>query len=153
MGGRGRVRLAVFLILFSSACRTAGGSARLEGAPGGTEVSAPISSVEGVDRSDSRIPTLLVENTSGHHIAVRLNGFRLGTATGGRSCMPISRLAGEITLEFDPAGVDPELAWPIHLGESLHWRVRIGPGVRLKYDLGSLAPAESSCSGRQRNGP
>ena len=148
MGGRGRVPLAVFLILFSSACATAGGTARLEGAPGGpagNQVSAPISSLERVDRSDSPIPTLLVENASGDHIAVRLNGFRLGTATGGRNCLLIPRLVGEMMLEFDPVGMDAQLAWPISLTESLHWRVSVEPGDRLKYDLSSLTPAEGSC--------
>ncbi len=145
MGGRGRVPLAVFLILFSSACATAGGSARLEGTPGRDEVSAPISSLGRGDRSDWWIPTLLVENASGEHIAVRLNGFRLGTATRGRNCVLIPQLVGEITLEFAPVGMDPQLAWPVYLEESLHWRVRVEPGDRLKYDLGSLTPAESSC--------
>ncbi len=135
----------MFLILFLSACATAGGSARLEGAPGGNEASAPIWSVERADRSDSWIPTLLVENASGGHIAVRLNGFRLGTATGGRNCMLIPQLVGEIVLEFDPVGMDPQLAWPVSLTESLHWRVSVEPGDRLKYDLSSLTPAESSC--------
>ncbi len=145
MGGRGRVPLAVFLTLFLSACATAGGSARLEGTPGGTEVSAPISSLERANRSDSRIPTLLVENASGNHVAVRLNGFRLGTATAGRNCIQIPRTAGEIVLELVPVGMPPQLAWPIHLGESLHWRVTVGPGGTLKYDLSSLTPAESGC--------
>ncbi len=145
MGGRGRVPLAVFLILFSSACATAGGSARLEGFPRGDEGSAPISSVARMNRSDSSIPTLLVENTSGDHIAVRLNGFRLGTATSGRNCIEIPQTVGEIVLEFVPLGTRPQLAWPVHLGESLHWRVRVGPGDRLKYDLTALTPAESSC--------
>ncbi len=145
MGGRGRVPLAVYLILFSSACSTAGGSARLEGFPRGDEGSAPISSVDGATRSDSWIPTLLVENTSGDHIAVRLNGFRLGTATGGRNCILIPPVFGEIVLEFVPLGTRPQFAWPVHLGESLHWRVSVEPGDRLKYDLSSLTPAESSC--------
>ncbi len=145
MGGRGRVPLVVFLVLFFGACATAGGSARLEGAPGGNEVSAPISSVERGDRSDSWIPTLLVENTSGEHIAVRLNGFRLGTATSGRNCIEIPQTVGEIVLEFVPLGTRPQLAWPVRLEESLHWRVRVGPGGRLKYDLTALTPAESGC--------
>ena len=159
MSGRGRVPLVVYLILFSSACATAGGSARLagslrspegsprdlEGLPGGHEGSAPISRVERGNRSDSRIPTLLVENASGDHIAVRLNGFRLGTATGGRNCILIPQLVGEIMLEFDPVGMDPQLTWPVSLDESLHWRVSVEPGDRLKYDLSSLRPAESSC--------
>ena len=145
MGGRGRVPLAVFLTLFLSACATAGGSARLEGTLGGTEVSAPISSLERANRSDSRIPTLLVENASGNHIAVRLNGFRLGTANAGRNCIQIPRTAGEIVLEFVPVGMRPQLAWPIHLREGLHWRVTVGPGGTLKYDLSSLTPAESGC--------
>ena len=145
MGGRGRVPVAVFLILFLSACATAGGSARLEGAPGRDYVSAPISSVERADRSDSWMPTLLVENASGAHIAVRLNGFRLGTATGGHNCILIPQLVGEIMLEFDPVGLDPQTAWPVYLEESLHWRVGVEPGDRLKYDLSSLTPAESSC--------
>ncbi len=148
MGGGGRVPLAVFPILFSSACATAGGTARLEGAPGGpagNEVSAPISSLERVDRSDSPIPTLLVENASGDHITVRLNGFRLGTATGGRNCLLIPQIVGQIRLEFDPVGMDPQLAWPVYLEESSHWRVSIEPGDRLEYDLSSLRPAERSC--------
>ena len=145
MGGRGRVPLAVFLVLFFSACAAAGGSARFEGAPGGKDVSAPISSVERGDRSDSWIPTLLVENASGDHITVRLNGFRLGTATGGRSCIQIPQLVGQIRLEFDPVGTDPQLAWPVYLEESSHWRVSIEPGDRLEYDLSSLRPAEGSC--------
>ncbi len=145
MGGRGRVPLAVFLTLFLSACATSGGSARLAGAPGGNEVSVPISSLERADRSDSRIPTLLVENNSGDHIAVRLNGFRLGTVTAGRNCIQIPQTVGEIVLEFDPLGARPQFTLPVYVGESLHWRVRLGPGDRLKYDLGSLTPAESSC--------
>ncbi len=145
MGGRGRVPLAVFLVLFFGACATAGGSARFEGAPDRNDVSAPISSVERGDRSDSWIPTLLVENASGDQIALRLNGFRLGTATGGRTCIQIPQTVGEIVLEFVPLGTSPQLAWPVHLGESLHWRVRVGPGGRLKYDISSLMPAESSC--------
>ena len=146
MSGRGRVPLAVYLILFSSACATAGGSARLEGFPGRDEGSAPISRLDRTSRSDSRIPTLLVENASGDHIAVRLNGFRLGTATGGRNCIPIPKAVGKIVLEFDPVGMDSQLAWPVHLGESLHWRVRLEPGGTLKYDLSFLTPAESSCA-------
>ena len=110
MSGRGRVPLAVYLILFSSACATAGGSARLEGFPGRDEGSAPISRVDGTNRSESRIPTLLVENASGDHIAVRLNGFRLGTATGGRNRIPIPKAVGKIVLEFDPVGMDSQLA-------------------------------------------
>ncbi len=145
MGRRGRVPLAVYLILFSSACAKAGGSARLEGFPRGDDGSAPISSVARMNRSDSSIPTLLVENTSGDHIAVRLNGFRLGTATSGRNCIEIPQTVGEIVLEFVPLGTPPQLAWPIHLGESLHWRVTVGPGSRLKYDLTALTPAESGC--------
>ena len=145
MGGRGRVPLAVFLVLFLSACAIAGGSARLEGAPGRIDVSAPISSAERGDRSNSRIPTLLVENASGDHITVRLNGFRLGTATGGRNCIQIPQLVGQLLLEFDPVGMDPQLAWPVYLEESLHWRVSIEPGGRLKYDLSSLTPAVRSC--------
>ena len=145
MGGRGGVPLAVFLVLFSSACAMAGGSARLEGAPGGNDVSAPISSVERGDRADSWTPTLLVENASGDHITVRLNGFRLGTATGGRNCMLIPQVVGQIRLEFDPVGMDPQLAWPVYLEESSHWRVSIEPGDRLEYDLSSLRPAEGSC--------
>ena len=144
MSGRG-VPLAVYLILFSSACATAGGSARLEGFHGRDEGSAPISRLDRTNRSDSRIPTLLVENASGDHIAVRLNGFRLGTATGGRNCIPIPKVVGKIMLEFDPVGMDSQLAWPVHLGESLHWRVRLEPGGKLKYDLPFLTPAESSC--------
>ncbi len=147
MGGRGRVPLAVFLVLFFGACATAGGSARFEGAPDRNDVSAPISSVERGDRSDSWIPTLLVENASGDHITVRLNGFRLGTATGGRNCLLIPRIVGQIMLEFDPVGMDPQLAWPAYLEESLHWRISIEPGGALKYDLASLRPAESSCRG------
>ena len=145
MGGRGRVPLAVFLILFLSACATADGSARFEGASGGNEDSAPISSLKLADRSDSWIPTLLVDNASGDHIAVRVNGFRLGTATGGRNCILIPQVFGEIVLEFVPLGTHPQFALPVHLGESLHWRVRVGPGGRLKYDLSFLTPAESSC--------
>ncbi len=145
MGGRGRVPLAVYLILFSSACAKAGGSARLERFPRGDDGSAPVSSVEPATRSDPWIPTLLVENTSGDHIAVRLNGFRLGTATSGRNCIQIPQTVGEIVLEFVPLGTHPQLAFPIHLGQSLHWRVRVGPGGRLKYDLTSLTPAESGC--------
>ncbi len=145
MGGRGRVPVAVFLVLFSSACAMAGGSARLEGAPGGNDVSAPISSVEHGDRSASGMPTLLVENASGDHITVRLNGFRLGTATGGRNCILIPQVVGQIRLEFDPVGMDPQLAWPVYLEKSSHWRVSIGPGDRLEYDLSWLTPAESSC--------
>ena len=143
--------LAAFLTLLLSACAASGRSGRIEDAPGGNEisgrneVSAPISSREPWDRSDSRIPTLLVENASGNHIAVRLNGFRLGTATAGRTCMRIPRTVGEIVLEFVSFGMRPELAWPVHLGESLHWRVRVGPGDRLRYVLGSLTPAEGSC--------
>ena len=152
MGGRGRVPLVVYLILFSSACATAGGSARLEGVPRSLEGSprkhegsAPIPRVERANRSNSSIPTLLVENASGDHIAVRLNGFRLGTATGGRNCILIPQVFGEIVLEFVPLGTRPQFAWPVHLGESLHWRVRIEPGGRLKHDLSFLTPAESSC--------
>ena len=145
MGGSGRVPIAVFLILFLSACATAGGSARLAGAPRGSEGSAPISSVERADRSDQRLPTLLVENALGRHIAVRLNGFRLGTATGGRSCIRIPQTVGEIALEFVPLGMDPQLAWPVHLLESSHWRVKVGLGVTLRNDLFLLTPAESSC--------
>ncbi len=115
------------------------------GLPLGDEGSAPISSVERATRSDSWIPTLLVENTSGDPIAVRLNGFRLGTATSGRNCIRLPRTVGEIVLEFVPLGRHQQLAFPIHLGESLHWRVRVGPGGWLKYDLTSMTPAESSC--------
>ncbi len=145
MGGRERVLLAVSLILFLGACATSGGSARLEGAPGGNEVSAPISSLERTDRSDSRIPTLLVENGSGNHIAIRLNGVRLGTATGGRNCIRIPQTAREIVLEFVPVGMPPQFAFPFHLGEGLHWRVSVGPGDALKYELAALTPAERSC--------
>ncbi len=145
MGGRGRVPLAGLLILFSSACAAAGGSARLGGAPRGDELSALISGVERADRRDARIPTLLVENASGDHITVRLNGFRLGTATGGRNCILIPQIVGEIRLEFDPVGMDPQLAWPVHLEESLHWRVSLEPGDRLEYDLSTLRAAASSC--------
>ena len=161
MGGCGRVPLAVFLALLLSGCATSSGSARLENGLGGNEdvpggnevsggnqVSAPISSVEREDRADrfdSRIPTLLVENSSGGHIAVRLNGFRLGTATAGRSCIQLPLTVGEILLEFVPLATSPQVAWPIHLGESSHWRVSVGPGERLKYDLGSLRPAQRSC--------
>ncbi len=145
MGGRGRVPLAVFLVLFFSACATAGGYARFEGAPGGNDVSVPISSVERGDRADSWIPTLLVENASGDPITVRLNGFRLGTATGGRNCMLIPQVVGQIRLEFDPVAMDPQLSWPVYLEESSHWRVSIEPGDRLEYDLSSLRPAERSC--------
>ena len=144
MGGRGRVPLAV-LILFLSACATAGGSARLEGPQGGDEVAARISSVERTNRSDSWIPTLLVENASGRHIAVRLNGFRMGTASGGRNCIQIPQTVGKIVLEFVPLGMRPQLARPVYLVESLHWRVRVGPGGTLKHDLSSLTPVESSC--------
>ncbi len=160
-GGCGRVPLAVFLALLSSGCATSGGSARLENGPGGNEdlpggnevsggnqVSAANSSVEREDRADrfdSRIATLLVENSSGFPIAVRLNGFRVGTATSGRSCIELSQRVGEILLEFVPFASSPQVAWPIHLGESLHWRVSVGPGKRLKYDLGSLRPAQRSC--------
>ncbi len=145
MGGRGKVLLEVSLILFLNACAASGGSARLEGAAGGNEVSAPISSLERTDRSDSRIPTLLVENASGNQIAIRLNGVRLGTATGGRNCIRIPQTVREIVLEFAPVGLRPEFAFPIHLGEGLHWRVRVGPGGTLKYDLAALTPAERSC--------
>ena len=146
MGGGGRVPLAVFLILFLSACSTAGGSARFEGVQGGDEGSAPISSVARANRSDSWILTLLVENASGGPIAVRLNGFRLGTAIGGRNCIQIPQTVGEIVLEFVPLGTRPQLAWPVDLRESLHWRVTVGPGATpLKYDLSSLTPAEGSC--------
>ena len=86
-----------------------------------------------------------MENASGAHIAVRLNGFRLGTATGGHNCILIPQLVGEIMLEFDPVGMDPQLTWPVSLDESLHWRISVEPGDRLKYDLSSLRPAESSC--------
>ncbi len=145
MGGGGRVPLAVFLVLFSGACATAGGSSRLEGAPGGNEASAPTSSVERADRFDAWIPTLLVENASGDPITVRLNGTTLGTATTGRNCILIPLNVGEIVLEFVPVGMDPQLAWPVHLSESRHWSVNVGPGDTLKRDLSSLAPAESTC--------
>ena len=145
MGGGGRVPLAVFLILFSGACATAGGSSRLEGAPGGDGDSAPTSSVERADRFDAWIPTLLVENASGDPITVRLNGTTLGTATAGRSCMLIPLNVGEMVFEFVPVGMDPQLAWPVQMRESRHWRVNVGPGGTLKRDLSSLAPAESSC--------
>ncbi len=145
MGGRGRVPLAAFLTLLLSACAASGGSVRIEDAPGGNEVSSPISSLERGDRSDSWIPTLLVENASGDHIAIRLNGFRLGTATGGRNCILIPPVFGEIVLEFVPLGTRSQFAWPVHLAESLHWRVRIEPGGRLEHDLSFLTPAESSC--------
>ncbi len=131
MGGGGRVPLVVFLILFSGACATAGGP-------------SPTSSVD-ADRFDSWIPTLLVENASGDPIAVRLNGTTLGTATVGRNCMLIPLNVGEIVFEFVPVGMDPELAWPVHLEQSRHWHVNVGPGDTLKRDLSSLAPAESSC--------
>ena len=69
----------------------------------------------------------------------------MGTATAGRNCIQIPRTAGEIVLELVPVGMPPQLAWPIHLGESLHWRVTVGPGGTLKYDLSSLTPTESGC--------
>ncbi len=59
--------------------------------------------------------------------------------------MLIPQSAREIMLEFDPVGMDAQFAWPISLTESLHWRVSVEAGDRLKYDLSSLTPAEASC--------
>ena len=132
MGGGGKVPLAMLLVLFSGgACATGGGS-------------SPSSSVES-DRFDSWIPSLLVENASGDPITVRLNGTTLGTATAGRSCLLIPLNVGEIVVEFVPAGMDPLLAWPVHLDDSRHWRVSVGTNGTLKQDLSSLTPAESTC--------
>jgi len=101
--------------------------------------------VEGADRFDAWIPTLLVENASGDPITVRLNGTTLGTATAGRSCMLIPLNVGEMVFEFVPVGMDPQLARPVHLEESLHWRVEVGRRGTLEHDLSSLKPAAGSC--------
>ena len=92
------------------------------------------------------VPTLLVDNVSDDHFAVRLNGLTLGTATGGRNCMLIPLEVGDIVLEFVPVGMDPQLARPVHLEESLHWRVKVGQRGTLEHDLFSLRPAAGSCN-------
>ncbi len=145
MGGSGRVPLGVFLLVFTSACATAGGSALLGGLPWGDEDAASLRRMEPGDRSDSWRPTLLVENSSGEQIAVRVNGSRVGTATGGRTCIRIPRVMGPLVLEFDPVGTDSELALPVYLESSIHWKVEVRPGPTLKYDVLSMMPAENGC--------
>ena len=95
----------------------------------------------------SLLPTLLVENSSGYHIAVRMNGDRSGTATQGRTCIPIPQLAGPIDLEFVALGMAPLLAWSVYLEESPHWQIQFRPGVTIKYDVLSLSPTDRSCRG------
>jgi len=145
MGGWGRVSLGAFLLVFSSACATAGGTARLEGFTRGDEDVASLARVERGDRRESWRPTLLVENYSGEHIAVRVNGFRIGTAAGGRTCISIPQVIGPVAVEFAPLGSDPQTAWPVHLASSSHWRVELRPGNRLKYDVQWVRPAANGC--------
>ncbi len=115
--------------------------------------SAPTSSAVRAARYGSGIPTLLVDNVSGDHFTVRLNGLTLGTAGAGRSCLLVPMEVGDVVLEFVPVGMDPQLARPVQLGQSLHWRVEVGRRTTLGHDLFSLKPAASSCQTSSRIAP
>ena len=49
-------------------------------------------------------------------------------------------------LEFVPLGIAAQLAPPVYLEESSHWKVELWPGVTIKYDVLSLAPNGPGCS-------
>jgi len=145
MAGRwGTAVLACLLALTSASC--AGTASRLaEGStPGGTrqEQVRP-------DRPTSSwqldVPTLLVENRSGYQVGVYLDGTRIGTATTGRSCIRIPKTLGELRLVFASPG-SQGFAGPVaYLQESRHWRVKIMPGVTIKYDVLGMRPTHESC--------
>ena len=91
--------------------------------------------------------TLRVDNASGYHVVVRLEGRRVGTATQGSNCFRLPQPTGEFVLEFERVGASPEYTWPIQVNRDRHWSVKLRPGPMLKYDLSSIDAANGSCLG------
>jgi hypothetical protein len=92
--------------------------------------------------------TLLVENHTGTHVGVYVDGTKIGTATAGRNCirLPGSVGFGDVNLTFSPT------AWPsVSIRERLlsyeHWRVRLNSQhpSGLTYDVLSLMPVTEGC--------
>ena len=144
---RGRVRVLSGLVaaaLLSSGCLV-GGAARLDSAVPAGEAQAGVGWETTASRDRSRFASLYVDNRSGRHVTVRLNGRRVGTATRGRTCIRIPQMAGELRLEFAAHGERAFSAPIVFLEESAHWGVEFRPGITIKYDVLSLGPRRDGC--------
>jgi hypothetical protein len=143
MGGRRRALLIGILGLAVGGCAT-GGSARMEDAAAVAVVREAIET-NAAERRATDFASLVVENGSGHPVAVRLDNRRIGTATPGRTCIRIPQIIGEMHLRFVAIGTSGYEAPIVFLEESRHWQVVLRPGVTIKYDVLSLSPRRTSC--------
>jgi len=90
-------------------------------------------------------PTLLVESAAADHIAVRVNGLRVGTVTRGRNCLALPASSGSLVLDFTARGEGARAPEPIHLVPGGHWRLSIEASGRLERDVLTLTPVAIAC--------
>jgi hypothetical protein len=114
-------------------------------AAAGVGVSTRQSFEAGQRAFEERRPTLLIENASADEVAIRLNGFRIGTATRGVSCIRLPASTGRIVLELVPMGAAPRRAEAVFLELSPHWRVTIGPSGLARLGEVPMWPSPSRC--------
>lgn len=91
-------------------------------------------------------PTLLVESASVEHVAVRVNGLRVGTITRGRSCIRIPAVSGSVRLDFVSLSGRASAPEPLYLTPGSHWRLVLGPGSKLGRDVQSLGRVDRGCA-------
>jgi hypothetical protein len=96
---------------------------------------------QGMERAEH--PTLLVLNDTGSHLAVMLNGRRIGTVVGTRQCILLrdASLSGMDRLSFRVTARRAEPGPSELLRSHAGWSVRLSFDNRLERDAMSLQPA------------
>lgn len=97
-----------------------------------------------IDTEPDERQTLLVESEGGM-FAARIDGRRLGTISGRRSCLLLPLTIGRVSIEIDPTDGGPLLYTPLELlSAHKHWRMRLGI-YPTRFDMLSLQPTFESC--------
>jgi len=91
------------------------------------------------------VPTLLVVSAAADHVAVRVNGFRVGTVTRGRSCVRLPAISGSLRVELVSLSGRATAPEPLLLAPGAHWRLELGPDGRVARDILALASTEEGC--------